>query len=669
MKNITILSNTARTQILLFLFFTPLFSVAQFYTQPQKVVASDRSSGSVFGCAVSLSRNYAVVGAQYESNDTSGLNLLPSAGAVYVFEKNINGDWIQKQKLVPADRASGDYFGSTVFIDSTIIAIGAYEKAIQTSGGYLHAGAVYLFERVATGNWEEKQKIQLLDTTNHNHFGYSLCIQQNKLIVGSPADATDALGQNVKSNAGAVFLFQRDSLGVWQQQQKLVAQDRDTTDMFGYSVSIHNDVVVVGAYREDEDANGQNTKKESGSVYVFQEDSSGFWVQQQKLVAPDRFAGDRFGVSVSARTNLIAIGAFLEDEDVVGLNTLSAAGSVYLFEKDSGGVWVDKQKIVALDRGANDYFGENICADGNRIIVGARNESQDSNGANTLAASGSAYVYEKNNNGVWIQIQKIIAPDRAVNDQFGTSVAIDNKTVLIGAMFEDEDIQGGNTLNGSGSAYFFDYCYESYFSFSATGCSTYLSPSGKRNWYSSGTYYDTLVNFLGCDSIVAIYLTIDTIDTTVSQNSNVLASNQINATYQWLDCNNSYFPIPLAIAQTYTTQTSGSYAVEISKGSCVDTSLCYTVNNMFVSPGNRINDISVFPNPFVNSLYIETQTKIKSIAITNVLGQNQSVDFFIVGDTAKIYLPKINSGLYVVHVYLEGGMYFNSAVVSASFQP
>jgi hypothetical protein len=211
----------------------------------------------------------------------------------------------------------------------------------------------------------------------------------------------------------------------------------------------------VGAYWEDEDATGGNTVFNSGSAYIY-ENNAGTWTQTQKIVASDRSSGGQFGFSVEIDGNYAIIGANYEDLDEAGGNLLSNAGSAYIFENNSG-TWMEMQKIVASDRGTSDQFGFSVAINGNYLVVGAFFEDEDAIGANTITNSGSAYIFE-NNAGVWTQTQKIVGSDRGpgANDVFGTSVALSGDFAIVGARSEDEDALGGNTLSNSGATYIFN---------------------------------------------------------------------------------------------------------------------------------------------------------------------------------------------------------------------
>lgn len=612
----------------LFSFFFLLFSTftlfAQTFLPLQKITASDRSTGALFGSALSISGNYAIVGAQSETEDVLGYNTLVSAGASYIFERATNGSWQIKQKLVPSDRTAGDYFGGSVAISGTTAVVSAFDKDAFGVNTYLHAGTFYIFERDTVGVWQEKQKILALDTGAGDHFGYKIAISNNYIIVGSPIDGEDENGNNTLNASGSAYIFEKDGNGVWNQVQKIVASDRAAAALFGAAVDISGNYAIVGAYQEDTDSAGNNSLSNAGAAYVYERDGNGHWQQIEKLVTTERSMGDRFGIAVSIYGNSAIVGAYLEDEDEQGLNFKSAAGSAYIFKRDTTtGNWSQQKKLVAADRASNDYFGQAVFINEDYAFVGAPNQAKDAFGNNPLTTAGAGYLYKKDTSGNWYFLQKIVAADRAMSDNFGIEIAIDNDLLMVGAHFEDDDTLGNNPMNAAGSAYFLKRCNATYATRNDTVCKSYTSPSGNYTWNTSGVYNDTITNLAGCDSIITISLTINTVDTLVIQDGALLIANDSTSTYQWLNCDNNTL-IQGATQQQYMVITSGNYALEISKNTCVDTSSCYTVISLKIADELKGNRISVFPNPsneFITITIENTDDIDQTIKLINQTGQ------------------------------------------------
>ena len=132
-----------------------------------------------------------------------------------------------------------------------------------------------------------------------------------------------------------------------------------------------------------------------------------------------------------------------------------------------------------------------------------------------------------------------------------------------------------------------------------TTCKDFVSPSGNHIWNTTGTYSDTLVGggINGCDSIITIHLTINTVDTSVTQSGDSLTANAAGASYQWLDCDNNYALINNDTNQSFTTTTNGNYAVEVTENGCIDTSSCYNIIILSISNNDFGKQLVLYPNP------------------------------------------------------------------------
>eukprot|EP00045_Choanoeca_perplexa_P000786 m.16093 g.16093 ORF g.16093 m.16093 type:complete len:181 (-) comp10542_c0_seq1:2112-2654(-) len=135
-------------------------------------------------------------------------------------------------------------------------------------------------------------------------------------------------------------------------------------------------LLVVGASGTDDRGSS------SGSAYVFEEsNSTGLFVQVSKLLPDDGESSDHFGVSVATSDALVMVGAFLGGDNV------SNSGSVYIFEKNSTGAYVQVSKLLGDDGQLGDNFGESVAAGDGLLVVGAPGF-----GDNALSP-GSAYVF------------------------------------------------------------------------------------------------------------------------------------------------------------------------------------------------------------------------------------------------------------------------------------
>ena len=218
------------------------------------------------------------------------------------------------------------------------------------------------------------------------------------------------------------------------QQQQLVAADGAAFDQFGSAVAISGDTAVVGAPYDI-----VSGKIHQGSVYVFIR-SGDTWVQQAQLFASDGAAGDEFGWAVAIDGDTIVAGA---DADDVFANT--DQGSAYVFTR-SGTTWTEQAHLFANDGSGTDrdFFGVAVAVKGDTAIVGAYLDDFLSH-----VNQGSAYVFVRSGT-TWTLQQHLLAGDGAAVDEFGSSVALDADTAVVGAWSKTI---GSNVQQGS--AYIF----------------------------------------------------------------------------------------------------------------------------------------------------------------------------------------------------------------------
>ncbi len=145
-------------------------------------------------------------------------------------------------------------------------------------------------------------------------------------------------------------------------------------------------------------------------------------------------------------------------------------------------------------------------------------------------------------------------------------------------------------------------------------CNSYTAPDGAV-YTTTGIKTAVIPNASGCDSLITIDLTINSIDITVTQNSSILTAIATPASYKWLDCNNNYSAIANESNQTFTADVSGNYAVEILQNDCIDTSMCYTVSIISTIENTFDKSLVVYPNPSNGFVYINLGANFQIIGI------------------------------------------------------
>lgn len=375
--------------------------------EPAKLVAADAAAEDYFGYSVSVSGDAALIGAPF--TDDVGQD----SGSAYVLRFD-GSAWKLEQKLTASDPSALDTFGAAVSIDGDVALVGSRDD----DHGGLAGGSAYIFRDNGL-EWVEEQKLTASDAASFDVFGNAVSLSGNVALVGAHLDDDSGSG------SGSAYVFRHDGSG-WIEEQKLVAADAAADDSFGYALSIHGNVALVGArYDDDSGAN-------AGAAYVFRHDGS-TWVEEQKLVAGDGTAGDFFGAALSIHGDLALIGATGDDQRGDG------AGAAYVFRFD-GSSWSEEQKLTASDGRGGDEFAFSVAVGPGTAAIGAIHGRTDE------IDSGATYTYWFDG-GVWVEEQKLVAGDAAQFDFHGYSVALDHDRIVIGSVLDDD---GGED---SGSAY------------------------------------------------------------------------------------------------------------------------------------------------------------------------------------------------------------------------
>ncbi|PZU83375.1 MAG: hypothetical protein DI529_12715 [Chryseobacterium sp.] len=309
-----------------------IFTHAQSWNQIIKLTASDRAFAASFGVSVSVSGDYAVIGAKSENYDASGSNYLSEAGAAYVFKLE-NGNWVQKQKIVASDRAESVYFGQSVSIENDYIVVGAYNEG--SAYPLQNAGAVYVFQ-LDNGSWVQKQKLVASERAGGAYFGNSVSIKNSKIFIGAINEKKDASGANSLNGAGAVYIFGLNS-GTWQQQQKIVNSDRLSLSggiQFGYNLDTDGNYLVVSTPNKSVVIEGEELGN-AGAAYIF-ENQNESWIEKQIIYAADPDSNMFFGNSIAISGDYIVAGAHNEQS--------YNPGAAYIFKKNNN-VWSQYQRL------------------------------------------------------------------------------------------------------------------------------------------------------------------------------------------------------------------------------------------------------------------------------------------------------------------------------------
>ena len=417
--------------------------------------ASNAGANDEFAYTVAVDGDTIVVGARFEDSGNPADpndNSAQDTGAVYVFTRS-GATWTQQAYLKAAIRDPGDDFGFAVAIDGDTIVVGASGEESGTGdpndNSRTDSGAAYVFVRNGS-TWSQQAYLKPSNPDVSDLAGRSVAISGDTIVVGAYNEDSNGSSpnDNSASNAGAAYVFVRNG-AVWSQQAYLKAANAGAEDLFGRSVAIDGDTIVVGAPYEDSSASGNlndNGANNSGAAYVFTRSGTS-WTQQAYLKAGNIGLGDQFGYAVALSGATLVAGAPGE----------GGSGAVYVFTS-GGATWTQQAYLKAANAGTGDYFGAFVAIDGDILAVGAPGEASgnpaDPND-NSAPNAGAAYVFTRSG-ATWTQRGYLKAANVQAEDLFGTSTAISGDTVVVGAPYEDGSgpAPNENALN-AGAAYVF----------------------------------------------------------------------------------------------------------------------------------------------------------------------------------------------------------------------
>lgn len=326
------------------------------WTQYAKLVAPDGTTGDQFGCSVSISSDYALIGA-YRDNQNGN-----QAGAAYIF-RLVSGVWTFVTKLTPAVPEPNSEFGNSVETDGNYAVVGAHRS--EHTGTMI--GAVYVFERNGM-NWVEDAKLIEGDLNTAAFFGCDCAISGNTILVGACGR------EGTAPRTGAVYLYEHDGVS-WTLNRTLTASDESEDASFGRSVAIWNQWLLIGA----DNADGQYP--DSGAGYMFRK-VSGVWEEDSQLLPMNPFPGSGFGYSVDVHSDYAVIGAPFHGDSP------DDTGRAAVFELN-GTEWVPHLSINASDETDGSRFGWSVAVQNEECLAGALHASDGS------VESGAAYLYSQ----------------------------------------------------------------------------------------------------------------------------------------------------------------------------------------------------------------------------------------------------------------------------------
>jgi ketosteroid isomerase-like protein len=346
------------------------------------------------------------------------------AGAAYIYEQDANGNWQEITQLRASNGGAEDSFGYDVAVSGDYAIVGAHLEdgpSDLTPG----VGAAYVFERQSDGTWKEVELLRGSNSEESDSFGRSVAISGERAVVGAVSDEDPSTSS---SDTGAAYIFERQSDGSWMEVSILYASNAGQRDQFGHDVSLSQNQIIVGAMTDDGERDNLGN---SGAAYVFERKSDGTWQETALVRHPNPDQGDEFGWSVALEDGKALVGAIREDGPSDGTFD---AGAAFIFEEQSDGRWTNTDVVRASNPGSSDRFGYSVAISSEQAVIGAHREDGPSDGRSN---SGAAYLFERQSDGTWKEVTVLYASNADSDDSFGRASAISGSNGLFGAPGED----------------------------------------------------------------------------------------------------------------------------------------------------------------------------------------------------------------------------------------
>ncbi|WP_026754121.1 T9SS type A sorting domain-containing protein [Sediminibacter sp. Hel_I_10] len=364
----------------------------------QKLKAPLLEAGDVYGTDVAINGDFIAVGSsRYEfANTTSGLPIVNKAGAVFLYKYNTNtSQWDLVNQIFAPTRLLFHEFGWRLLITDTQLFISEiYYK--NTSVNALRTGKVHIYDYDNDGNVTYNQGVDNPEPTSHDFFGSEIALSGNTLAVGARGEQLDENGTNQLTNAGAVYIFEKDDLGFYNLQQKILPNPRVAFANFGEGLDIYNNTLAVGAVGEVSMVPGTSDVADCGVAYIFKKIGS-TWSQTASIIPPTVEFNANYGSSINLKDNIVFIG--YEGGRVPYNGSTRNSGLVEQITLDNSGQVTNKFTIAPPFPDTTNEFGYITSWDGNQLAVGVYADRGDIDGNLILSGTvspGAIYVYDTN---------------------------------------------------------------------------------------------------------------------------------------------------------------------------------------------------------------------------------------------------------------------------------
>lgn len=375
------------------------------------------SAEDQFGRSVAVSSGNVIIGAHAEDAATGA-----GTGAAYII--NTGGTLVHT--LTNPGGAANDGFGLSVDISGNTAVVGAY-------GHNTFAGRAFIYN-VSSGALEHT--ISPPTSANSLSFGKTVRTDGVNAIISSPGEGSNG-GASGTAQEGKAHIFNVSTGGLVHTLDHPNSSGGDSSyDGFSNdAVDISGSYAIVGAYNET---------PVGGKAYIFNVSSGALVHTLDNPNADGAATTDRFGSAVAIDGDYAVVGNHTEYYS----SGSTGDGVVYIYRVSTGALLHTVASPV--QGGTDEYgnFGKSVDISGYYAVIGSEGYSVPS------SSNGRAYVIDVRTGTVVQTIENPNVYGDGIQDKFGNSVAIDNRTLVVGASQEDEaGATDAYSADNSGKAY------------------------------------------------------------------------------------------------------------------------------------------------------------------------------------------------------------------------
>jgi trimeric autotransporter adhesin len=317
---------------------------------------------------------------------------------------------IKQAKLLASDGQDGDHFGYSIAISGNTLVVGSPFADVGSNSAQ---GAAYVFVKPATGGWvnaTQNAKLISSDGMASDNFGFSVAIKGDQIAVGAPGRSTNA------GVVGEAYFFEKP-LGGWVgtiTEAVNLGSGHTSNAQYGMSVGVQNFVVIVGA------------PGDNAAYLLICAKSQPTCGLDATFFGPDQGQGNNaFGTAVA-----ISGKSFVVTDPLFTGAQAEFQGAAFVYTNVQGTNNFSKATLTASDGALLSELGISVSIDGNTVAVGAPFST-----VGNQPAQGAVYVYTKPPSG-WAdatQTGKLTASDGVSQDELGMSVSVSGPVIIAGA--------------------------------------------------------------------------------------------------------------------------------------------------------------------------------------------------------------------------------------------